>query len=136
MAGNKPNPHTPADRRLSENKGLPPHQVSDRPWSDIAASDYADAVDYANSCLINNNTGPQANWTKDAAKLPVREPAAMGGKLNRNGCHAAASVLAGGMGGLKGVSPDDKRRAAQLLVRYYKLWLKETPPPSLKQLAS
>lgn len=136
MAGQKPNPHTPADRRLKENKGLPPYQVSNRPWSDIRDGDYADAVDYANSCLINDNTGPAQSWTKDKAKLPVREPASMGGKLNRNGCHSAAAVLAGGMGGLKGVSPDDKRKAAKLLARYYRSWLKEPVPPSLKQLAA
>lgn len=121
---------------MKENKGLPPYAVSDRPWSDISSKDYADAVDYANSCLINDNTGPTANWTEYNAHLPVREPAAMGGKLNRNACHSAAAVLAGGMGGLKGVAPADKIKAAKLLMRYYKTWLKEPPPASLKQLAT
>lgn len=134
MAGTKPNPHTPADRRLKENKGLPPYQVSDKPWSSISQADYADAVDYANSCLINDNTGPEKDWTKDKAKLPVREPASMGGKLNRNACHTAAAVLAGGMGGVQ-ATPEEKRAAAKLLLRYYRNWLKETPPASLKQLA-
>lgn len=132
MAGTKPNPHTPADRRLAENRGLPPHQVSERAWSEIKASDYADAQDYNNSCLI---PGDGKNDAK-TGKLPVREPAAMGGKLNRNACHSAASVLAGGMGGLSAVSPADKKAAAKLLLRYYKLWLKEPAPASLVQMAN
>jgi hypothetical protein len=134
MAGTHPNPHTRADRRLKENKGLPPYSVSDRPWSSISAASYADAVDYANSCLVNDNTGPQPGWVKSQAKLPVREPASMGGKLNRNACHSAAAVLAGGMGGVA-LNQEEKRRAAQLLLRYYRHWLKETPPDSLKRLA-
>lgn len=136
MAGTKPNPHTPADRRLKENKGLPPYQVSDRPWSDISQADYADAIDYVNSCLVNLAAGkPDKDWIKADGRLPVREPASMGGKLNRNGCHAAASVLAGGMGGAN-LTPEQKRAAAKLLLRYYRNWLKETPPDSLKQLAN
>lgn len=135
MAGMKPSPNTRADRRLKENRGLPPYAVSSRPWSDISASDYADAVDYANSCLINRNSGPEANWTKDAAKLPVREPASMGGKLNRNGVHAAAARLAGAGGGVQATS-EEKRAAARLLARYYRNWLKEPVPPSIKQLAA
>lgn len=136
MAGTKPQTHTPADRRLKENKGLPPYQVSDRPWSDISQADYSDPIDYCNSCLINLAADkPESQWTKADGKLPVREPASMGGKLNRNACHSAASVLAGGMGGLTGVSPDQKRAAAKQLMRYYKSWLKEPVPDSLKALA-
>jgi hypothetical protein len=95
---------------------------------------YADPVDYANSCLINLNTGDTSTWTKDKAKLPVREPASMGGKLNRNACHASAAVLAGSMGGVT-ASPQDRIAAAKLLLRYYRNWLKETPPDSLVTLS-
>jgi hypothetical protein len=109
--------------------------VSDRPWSNISAADYADAVDYANSCLYNGNSGPEDQWTKDKAKLPVREPASMGGRLNRSACHAAAAVLAGGMGGVN-LPPADKKAAAKQLLRYYRVWLRESPPESLKQLAA
>jgi hypothetical protein len=135
MAGTPPNPHTRADRRLKENKGLPPYQVSDKPWSSVSQADYADAVDYVESCLIRLTDGkPESQWTKADGKLPVREPASMGGKLNRNACHAAAAVLAGGMGGVQ-ASAEDRKAAARLLMRYYRNWLKEPVPASLKQLA-
>src|SRR5215469_4786596 len=47
--------------------------LSTRPW-DGDASNYKDAGAYADASLVNLNTGPRANWTKDKVKLPVREP--------------------------------------------------------------
>ncbi len=60
----------------------------------------------------------------------MKEPS---GAYNKNGIHAAASVLAGGRGGVQ-APPDQKRKAARSLIRLYGE-MKETPPPSLKRVA-
>lgn len=106
--------------------------VSEKPWGQIADSDYADAGDYCDASLINLNTGPRSRWTKDACKLRVKEP--NGGPLNRNGAHAAAAVLAGGRGGVD-APPQAKRAAARRLLLIYRVDLKEEPPEAIKQLA-
>ena len=145
--GGKPSTATPRDMRLKENKaqagdaspkpaakasakpaGLPAG-FTDKPW-DGSASRWPDAASYAASCLINTNTGPKANWTKANAKLPVQEP---DGTVNVNALHAAASVLAGGQGGVS-ASPADKKSAAKRLKGYYAR-LGESLPPSIKQMA-
>ncbi len=130
MSGQPPNKHTPADRRLAENKHLPPYKVSDKPWSTFSQADYTNEQ-WIRACLINQNTGPGKDWIKARAKLPVLEP---DGVLNKNACHAAASVLAGGMGGVQ-ATPAEKQAAARKLALYYRNWLKEPVPPSLKQMA-
>lgn len=104
--------------------------VTNSPW-DGSASKYPTAAAYAKACLINLNTGPAASWSKSKILLPVYEP---NGDLNSNGVHAAAAVLAGSRGGVN-APPAAKKAAARKLVRLYGQ-LKETPPPSLKQLAS
>lgn len=104
--------------------------ISNAPW-DGSAGKYPTAAAYAKASLINLNTGPSSSWTKSKVFLPVREP---NGDINRNGVHAAAAVLAGSRGGVN-VPPAAKKMAARKLVGLYGQ-LKETPPPSIKQLAS
>lgn len=96
---------------------------SNKPWSDFKASDYTDQQ-YMSACLIKGDT-------KDACKLPIKEPS---GTLNKNGIHAAAAALAGARGGLKGVSPADKKKAAKKLLSLYKE-MGDEAPDSLYRLA-
>jgi hypothetical protein len=110
-----------ARRRLEE-------AVSDTAWSEFSASDY-DAAQWRRACLIDTGEGDEDS--KARYKLPVREP---DGAVNRNGCHAAASVLAGGRGGVS-VGADLKRAAAKKLVGLYRNQLDEDPPESLLKAA-
>lgn len=103
--------------------------ISDAAW-DGSASRWPDAASYAEACLINLNTGPRADWTKDLCKLPVREPS---GAINRNAVHAAAAALAGGRGGVQ-ASAEAKKAAARKLKRLY-ADLKEAVPPSIARMA-
>ncbi len=66
--------------------------VSQRPWSEIHESDYADAADFCRASLIDLNP-KGAPKVKARCKLPVLEPRSMGGRLNRNGVHAAAARI-------------------------------------------
>lgn len=143
--GGRPLTSTPADRRLKENKSLPPRDdakpaakpaanVSQKPWSSISDSDYADAQDYGRACLVNMNTGDPKNWVKAKCHLPVREPKSMGGKLNINGVHAAYGALVGARGGVK-LPPDQKKIAAKALVRIYRNELHVDVPDPLKNMA-
>jgi len=106
-------------------------QISNAPWGSITAADYKDAAAYADACLINLNTGPRSRWSKDKAKLPVRQP---DGKLNRNAVFAAAGVLAGARGGVDAPA-DAKRAAARKLLSLY-AQLKETAPDSVRRMAA
>lgn len=103
--------------------------VSDAQW-DGSASQWDDADSYCKACLIDENPSGQ-DKTKDACHLPYKFP---NGDISRNGCHSAASVLAGGMGGVK-VSPALRKSAARKLLKVYTGDLKEDPPDSLKNLA-
>lgn len=105
--------------------------TTDKAW-DGAASNYPDAKSFCDACLINGNpTDNPDEWTKDACKLPVREP---NGDINTNAIGAAAAALAGARGGLKDVSPRDKKAAAKKLLKLYEL-AQMDPPPSLKNMA-
>ena len=104
--------------------------VSDKPWGQFTDADYPTAQAFCDASLINMNTGPRADWSKQNCKLRVYEP---NGDLNRNGVHAAASVLAGGRGGVNAPA-DMKRRAANKLMLLYGQ-LKEQAPESLRRLA-
>ena len=107
--------------------------ISDKAWGDISASDYDDAADYCEACLINLNSGPKDEWKKGDCKLPVYEPAKMGRRLNRNAVHAAAQVLAGARGGVD-APREQTRRAARKLLSLYKE-IGDEPPESLRDLA-
>lgn len=104
--------------------------ISDKPWGQFSEADYPDAGAYCDACLINENTGPRADWSKGNCKLPVREP---NGDLNRNGVHAAAAALAGARGGVM-ASAAMKRRAANKLMLLYGQ-LKEMAPDSMRRMA-
>lgn len=101
--------------------------VSHKPWSQFSASDYTDAQ-YERACLIDRGGSSTA---KERCSLPVREP---DGTLNANGVHAAAAALAGAHGGLKNVTPAQKRAAARKLVSLYRQ-IGDTPPDSISRLA-
>lgn len=103
-------------------------EVSDKPWGSFSASDYT-PQQWRSACLIDTGQGDPDS--KDRYKLPVKEPS---GAVNRNGVHAAASVLGGGRGGVQ-APPDAKKAAARKLAGLYRSQLKEEPPPSLARMA-
>lgn len=108
-------------------RDIPIEAASTKPWSDFSQADYT-IEQWRRACLIKMAA---ASPNKADYKLPVREPS---GAVNTNGVHAAASVLAGGMGGVQ-APPAAQKAAAVTLVGLYKNELKETPPPSLLKLA-
>lgn len=141
--GGPPSTGTPADKRLKENKaasgasskpaaskpaGLPAG-FTNKPW-DGSAARWPDAGAYADSCLINLNTGPRSDWTKGKCKLPVKEPS---GPYNVNAVHAAASALAGGQGGVSAPPPAKKAAAKKLVSLYGRMGA--SAPPAIKQMA-
>jgi 2'-5' RNA ligase len=105
--------------------------VSDKPWSQFKDSDYDDSQ-YARACLLDR--GKDAGTAKARYGIPVREP---DGTLNRNACHAAASVLSstGGTGSARGNkvkgSPEQLASAKNKLVALYKGPLNEDVPKGL-----
>jgi len=101
------------------------------PWDAGQVSGSQDAASFCQCCLINANTGPEANWTKDNCKLPIKSTP--GGAVNINALHAAAVVLAGGRGGVS-ASSADKKSAARKLIRLYQQ-AGEVPPASLRRAA-
>ena len=103
--------------------------ISDKPWGSISESDYKDADQFCKACLMDMNE-PGKPKTKDACKLPVREP---NGTLNRNAVHAAAAALAGARGGVDAPLAEKRKAARKLLSLYAEL--KEEPPESIKRLA-
>lgn len=105
--------------------------VTDQKW-DGSASRWPDAKSYCASCLINTNPSGSKpeDWTKDACKLPVREP---NGDINTHALASAAAVLNGGMGGLRDVSSADKAAAARALKRLY-AQAKMPVPDALKRM--
>ncbi len=104
-------------------------EFSDRPWSEVAESDYPDAEAFCDACLIDLNPPGKAK-VKANCKLPVKEP---NGRYNRNAIHAAAAALAGARGGVN-APPEAKRKAARALIRLYRQ-MDEEPPESLRRLA-
>jgi hypothetical protein len=103
--------------------------VSDKPWSDFTAADYTPAQ-WHRACVIHDHPAGQVPDDKEHCKLPIREP---DGTLNRGGVHAAASVLAGGRGGVQ-ASPQDKAKAARAVLAAYRA-IGDDPPDSLTTLA-
>ena len=103
--------------------------ISDKPWSSISEAGYKDAESFCKACLIDLNE-PGKPKTKNACKLPVREPS---GALNRNAVHAAAAALAGARGGVDAPLAEKRKAAKKLLSLYAEL--KEEPPENIKKLA-
>jgi hypothetical protein len=108
-------------------KAKPP--VSDKPWSDFTAADYTPAQ-WHRACIIHDHPAGQVPDDKEHCKLPIREP---DGTLNSNGVHAAASVLAGGRGGVQATAQQKAAAARALLSAYHTIG--DTPPDSLTALA-
>lgn len=102
--------------------------VSDKPWSDFSAADYTPAQ-WHRACVIHDHPAGVPD-DKESCKLPIREP---DGTLNRNAVHAAASVLAGGRGGVQ-ASPEDKAKAARAVLAAYRA-IGDDPPDSLTAAA-
>jgi HK97 family phage prohead protease len=125
-------PNMAADEPAAQfDRDLPDHwfaAVDSPPWGSISESDYT-PEQWRRACLID--TGQGAADSKARYKLPVKTP---GGAVHRGGAHAAASVLAGGRGGVSATA-EQKARAARALVRIYRSDLNEEPPPSLLRAA-
>lgn len=102
---------------------------SETPWSNWTKADYT-LEQWHSACLVHTHDGEPTS--KSQCKLPVKTP---DGALNRHGVHAAAAALAGARGGLKGVSDEQKQKAAAALRRYYSQ-LDEEPPESLAEHAA
>lgn len=102
--------------------------VSNASWAQFTAADYS-IEQWRRACLIDTGTGDPES--KSRYKLPVKEPS---GNVNRNGAHAAASVLGGGRGGVDAPA-EAKRAAARKLVGIYRADLQEDPPDSLLRMA-
>lgn len=104
--------------------------TTDKAW-DGSASRWPDTASFCDACAINGNTGDRANWVQAKCKLPYKEP---NGDINTNALGAASAALAGARGGLKDVSPADKKSAAKKLMSAYRE-AQMDPPPSLKNIA-
>jgi len=103
--------------------------VTDRPW-DGSASRYKDTDAFCAACLIDTNPAGKDKIQANC-KLPIKEP---NGDINKNALSAAAAALAGARGGLKNVSPAEKKKAARALIRAYAEARMEVPD-SLKNMA-
>ena len=107
--------------------------VSDRPWSGITRASYATAAEYCAACLIDENEQGYTH-SKARCKLPVYEPQSLGGRLNRNAVHAAATRLVRQRGGVDAPLAV-KKRTAQRLVELYGV-IGDPPPQALRRLAA
>lgn len=97
-----------------------------KPW-DGSPARFTDEQ-YRRSTLVCRG---QSDAPKTDCSLPVLEP---DGTLNTNALGPAASVLAGGRGGLASITTAQKATAARKLIRLYGQAGME-PPPGLRQLA-
>lgn len=110
--------------------------VSNKPWGEIAESDYADAAQFCNACLMDfNQSGGEK--TKGLCFLPYKEP---DGTINTNGIQATA----GGRGLLRvqkpdGVTPEEfakqKKQAAAKIAALYQEHLDRPAPASILRVA-
>lgn len=107
-------------------KSLVDKAVAEQAWNGSASRFTIEQ--WRESCLIGPLGDPE---NKSSYKLPVKEP---NGDINRNAVHSAASVLAGGRGGVDAPA-DEIRSAAQRLVNIYRNDLDEEPPESLTSIA-
>ena len=106
--------------------------ISDRPWSGVTRASYPTAAEYCAACLIDQN--PLGNpKTKSRCKLPVYEPQAWGGRLNRNAVRAAADRLVQSRGGVDAPLAE-RQDAARRLIELF-VAIGDTPPRSLTALA-
>jgi hypothetical protein len=106
--------------------------ISDRPWSGVTRASYTTAAEYCAACLIDQNPSV-APKTKSRCKLPVYEPRALGGRLNRNAVRAAADRLVRARGGVE-ASLAERQAAARSLIELFQA-IGDPPPRSLIALA-
>jgi len=99
-------------------------KVDETPWSNYKESMYS-GEQWHNACLIHNHSGTPT--AKAQCKLPIKTP---NGVVNRHGVYSAASVLAGGRGGVFATSAQKNSAARSLIHIYGQMGV--TPPPSLK----
>jgi hypothetical protein len=106
--------------------------ISDRPWSGVTRASYTNAAEYCAACLIDLNPTGEPK-TKSRCKLPVYEPRALGGRLNRNAVRAAADRLIRARGGVE-ASLAECQAAARRLIELFQA-IGDPPPRSLIALA-
>ena len=127
----EPEPDEPTEVELALQRiGFEPlvvRAVVRKPWNGDASRFEDD--EYKRSCLIDRGGDAPV---KERCSLPVLEP---NGDVNANALGAAAAVLAGARGGLRGVSTEAKAKAARKLMRYYSQADME-PPDSLRRVAA
>lgn len=102
--------------------------MDNSPWSDPSAD--LSPEDYEKVCLVDLNDKGQMN--KAMMKLPLKKTP--DSSYNRNAVHAAAGALAGARGGVKGLSPDQKKAAARKLITIYKS-MDELAPEAIYRIA-
>jgi hypothetical protein len=105
--------------------------ITDKPW-DGSASRWPDIASYCESCLLDLNPPgtPSDKKTQANCKLPIKEP---NGDINTNALSPALGALNGARGGLKDVSPQDRKAAARKLAGAYRA-AKLDLPDSLKRM--
>lgn len=103
--------------------------ITSKAW-DGSPSRWPDTDAFCASCAIDSNSPGQKKILENC-KLPYKEP---NGDINTNALSAAAAALNGARGGLTGVSPADKKKAAKTLVRAY-AQAQMDAPPALKSMA-
>ena len=103
---------------------------SDAAW-DGSASNYTSTDEYCSACLIDTNA-PGEKKIQANCKLPYKTSS---GAVSKAALRSIAGVLQGGMGGLKGVSSADKKKAARTVVRLMQE-AKMEPGQGLKDMAS
>lgn len=101
--------------------------ISNRAWGPINESDYDTPEEFCAASLIDLNPAEEPK-AKAWCKLPVREPGKLGGRLNRNAVHAAASRIH-----TTDAPANDLGKAARALLRLYAR-LDEQPPDRLREL--
>jgi hypothetical protein len=106
--------------------------ISDRPWSGVTRASYATAAEYCAACLIDENPSGTLK-TKSRCKLPVCEPRALGGRLNRNAVHAAADRLVRTRRGVE-ASVGEHEAAARRLIELFQE-IGDRPPRTVIALA-
>lgn len=84
-----------------------------------------EAAEFCALCLIDANPSGEAK-VKSKCKLPIRKTP--GGPINVNALVAAYAALRGGRGGVKGVSPEARKKAARMLRRHYRGAGMDVPP--------
>ncbi|HEY1668530.1 MAG TPA: hypothetical protein VGG54_22795 [Trebonia sp.] len=120
--------------------GLAPHAVKAAAY-EIGTADDTSEIAFRHDGIISiGYDGPVYNYEVETdhsyfagilavhnCKLPVRQP---DGRVNVNGVHAAAGVLAGARGGVNATAGQKRIAAAQLRGLYRKIG--DTPPSSLQ----